>query len=222
MSTLMSSKHQQNVFDKILRNPRALWHLGQLIRAVGILDIHSAWQKMCPWRTKSKRTATFFRETLPESTCNIKINTSSSIKRLWYSYFITINKKEYWDGNTPFLILRLLVIPILHNYLLHSKEYWDGNTSLVGESTCHMVVVVVGDTSLIRPQEEYKEKCPPPFLSYDLDVCKENTIIIKYCSSQPSLVHWLSSSIFPCSVVRSLSRYGNIRPNIHFFQYVQA
>ena len=24
-----------------------------------------------------------------------------------------------------------------------------------------------------------------------------------FCSSQPSLVHWLSSSIFPCSVVRS-------------------
>ena len=44
MSTLMSLKHQHNVFDKILRNPRALWHLAQLIRAVGILDIHSAWQ----------------------------------------------------------------------------------------------------------------------------------------------------------------------------------
>ena len=26
-----------------------------------------------------------------------------------------------------------------------------------------------------------------------------------FCSSQPSLVHWLSSSIFPCSVVRLLS-----------------
>ena len=183
MSTLMSSKHQQNVFDKILRNPRALWHLGQLIRAVGILDIHSAWQKMCPWRTKFKRTATFFRETLPESTCNIKINTSSSIKRLWYSYFITINKKEYWDGNTPFLILRLLVIPILHNYLLHSKEYWDGNTSLVGESTCHMVVVVVGDTSLIRPQEEYKENIPHHsylILSYEFNVRKKITTIIQY------------------------------------------
>ena len=35
-----------------------------------------------------------------------------------------------------------------------------GNTSLVGESTCHMVVVVVGDTSLIRPQEGYKENIP--------------------------------------------------------------
>ena len=38
-----------------------------------------------------------------------------------------------------------------------------------------------------------------------------------HCSSQPSMVHWLSSSIFPCSVgclfVR-LSRYGNTRPNL--------
>ena len=25
---------------------------------------------------------------------------------------------------------------------------------------------------------------------------------MNYCSSQPSSVHWLSSSIFPCSVVR--------------------
>ena len=29
-------------------------------------------------------------------------------------------------------------------------------------------------------------------------------------------MHWLSSSIFPCSFVRP-SRYGNIRPNLHFF-----
>ena len=41
------------------------------------------------------------------------------------------------------------------------------------------------------------------------------------CSSQPSSVHWLSSSIFPCSVFCP-SRYGNIRPNIYFFQYIQA
>ena len=34
-----------------------------------------------------------------------------------------------------------------------------------------------------------------------------------YCSSQPSMVQWLSSSIFPCLS----SRYGNIRPNLHFF-----
>ena len=39
----------------------------------------------------------------------------------------------------------------------------------------------------------------------------------EFCSSQPSMVHWLSSSIFPCSFGRSLSRYGNIRPNLHFF-----
>ena len=33
------------------------------------------------------------------------------------------------------------------------------------------------------------------------------------------MVHWLSSPIFPClSFVRSSSRYGNIRPNLHFFQ----
>ena len=34
-----------------------------------------------------------------------------------------------------------------------------------------------------------------------------------YCSSQPSIVHWLSSSIFPC-LVGCLSRYGNTRPNL--------
>ena len=37
------------------------------------------------------------------------------------------------------------------------------------------------------------------------------------CSSQPSMVHWLSSPIFPCSVVwlfGCLSRYGNIRLNL--------
>ena len=35
------------------------------------------------------------------------------------------------------------------------------------------------------------------------------------------MVHWLSSSIFPCSSVRP-SRYGDIRPSLHFFQYTQA
>ena len=34
------------------------------------------------------------------------------------------------------------------------------------------------------------------------------------CSSQPSMVHWLSSPIFPCSVVWLSSRYGNTRPNL--------
>ena len=34
-----------------------------------------------------------------------------------------------------------------------------------------------------------------------------------YCSSQPSLVHWLSSPISPF-LVFCLSRYGNIRPNL--------
>ena len=43
-----------------------------------------------------------------------------------------------------------------------------------------------------------------------------------YCSFQPSMVHWLSSSIFPCLFVCLSSRYGNIRPNLHFFQYIQA
>ena len=53
--------------------------------------------------------------------------------------------------------------------------------------------------------------------------------LISNCSSQPSIVHWLSSSIFPClfvclSVSPSVrpSRYGNIRPNLHFFQYTLA
>ena len=38
------------------------------------------------------------------------------------------------------------------------------------------------------------------------------------------MVHWLSSSIFPCSfVVRCLlSRYGNTRPNLHLLWYIQA
>ena len=35
-----------------------------------------------------------------------------------------------------------------------------------------------------------------------------------FCSSQPPMVHWLSCSIFPCS---SSSRYGDIRPNLRFF-----
>ena len=48
-----------------------------------------------------------------------------------------------------------------------------------------------------------------------------SNISLLFCSSQPSMVHWLSSSIFPfclfvCSFVRP-SRYGNIRPNLRFF-----
>ena len=35
----------------------------------------------------------------------------------------------------------------------------------------------------------------------------------KYCSSQPSMVHWLSSSIFPCLFGCS-SRYGDTGPNL--------
>ena len=38
-----------------------------------------------------------------------------------------------------------------------------------------------------------------------------------FCASQPSMVHWLSSSIFPCSVgclVVWLSRYGNTLQNL--------
>ena len=35
------------------------------------------------------------------------------------------------------------------------------------------------------------------------------------CSSQPSMVHWLSSPIFP--FVCSLSRHGDILPNLHFY-----
>ena len=37
--------------------------------------------------------------------------------------------------------------------------------------------------------------------------------LLFYCSSQPSMVHWLSSPIFPfCS-----SRHGDIRPNLQFY-----
>ena len=48
---------------------------------------------------------------------------------------------------------------------------------------------------------------------HDLLSASEN---YAFCSSQPSMVYWLSSSIFPCSFVCS-SRYGNIWPNLHFF-----
>ena len=45
-----------------------------------------------------------------------------------------------------------------------------------------------------------------------------STEISTNCSSQPSIVQWLSSSIFPfCSLFVRPSRYGNIRPNLHFY-----
>ena len=37
------------------------------------------------------------------------------------------------------------------------------------------------------------------------------------CSSQPSMVQWLSSPIFPFCSFSRLSRYGDIRPNLHFY-----
>ena len=42
-----------------------------------------------------------------------------------------------------------------------------------------------------------------------------------FCSSQPSMVHCPSSSIFPW-LLSSSSHYGNTRPNLHSFQYIQA
>ena len=36
-------------------------------------------------------------------------------------------------------------------------------------------------------------------------------VLLYFCSSQPSIVHWLGSPIFPCSVVR-LSRHGDTWP----------
>ena len=42
---------------------------------------------------------------------------------------------------------------------------------------------------------------------------KSVRIDLPNCSSQPSMVHWLSSSIFPCLVGCS-SRYGDTRPNL--------
>ena len=56
---------------------------------------------------------------------------------------------------------------------------------------------------------------------YKTNYTLTTTSVLKFCSSQPSVVHWLSSSIFDCSFVRP-SRYSNIRPNLHFFQYIQA
>ena len=35
-----------------------------------------------------------------------------------------------------------------------------------------------------------------------------------FCSSQPSIVHWLSSSIFPCWLFGCSSRNGDIWPNL--------
>ena len=43
-----------------------------------------------------------------------------------------------------------------------------------------------------------------------------NPVLKKYCSSQPSMVHWLSSSIFPC-LFGCLSRYGDTGPNLTSF-----
>ena len=37
------------------------------------------------------------------------------------------------------------------------------------------------------------------------------------CSSQPSMVHWLSSSNFPCSPVWLFSHYGDIPLNLRIF-----
>ena len=54
------------------------------------------------------------------------------------------------------------------------------------------------------------------------------TTLIKYfllISAVLGPLHWLSSSIFPCSFVRLSVRpphYGDIWPNLHFFQYIQA
>ena len=48
-------------------------------------------------------------------------------------------------------------------------------------------------------------------------VCVLFTSNFCICSSQPSMVHWLSSSIFPCLVVRLfgwLSCHGNTRRNL--------
>ena len=45
-----------------------------------------------------------------------------------------------------------------------------------------------------------------------------------YCSTQLKLytLYKLSSSIFCCLWVKSVSGIGNTRPNLHFFQYIQA
>ena len=52
-------------------------------------------------------------------------------------------------------------------------------------------------------QEKVAQKVDPA----DVDVDQGQT----FCSSQPSMVHWLSSSIFPfCRLFVCLSRYGNI------------
>ena len=48
----------------------------------------------------------------------------------------------------------------------------------------------------------------PELLPYLGKICPKH-----FCSSQPSMVHWLSSPIFPCPV-GCLSRYGDTRPNL--------
>ena len=50
-------------------------------------------------------------------------------------------------------------------------------------------------------------------LSLQMERSPNYIIIIQcaFCSSQPSMVQWLTTSIFPC-----LSRCGNTWPNLHF------
>ena len=51
------------------------------------------------------------------------------------------------------------------------------------------------------------------YITREYNPCHLFTSFMFFCSSQPSLVHWLSSSIFPCSFVRlsvRLPHYGDI------------
>ena len=100
-------------------------------------------------------------------------------------------------------------------------------TNVKGVSTVLFKKQILGDTYKVSMKEGQNQKCEEGKLRLALSLtkpCRRNSEIplstlctigpdqpdlefnswtcLAYCSSQPSMVHWLSSSIFPCSVVR--------------------
>ena len=56
-----------------------------------------------------------------------------------------------------------------------------------------------------------------------MNYCKREKTVIRFLLISAFQVHWLSSYIFPClSFVCLSSRYGDIWPNLHIFQYIQS
>ena len=82
------------------------------------------------------------------------------------------------------------------------------NTSLGVRITVkgrHVSIILISDLKKTNPER----LCPPStnpharteWLWLILVIGGPACLICAYCSSQPSMVHWLSSSIFPCSFV---------------------